>query len=356
LALTKKLIRIPSVLGEESQIGEFIASQLGKDAFLQDVPGFPPNVIAERICDEDAPTIILNGHMDTIRPLSGWSTDPFKPSLKGNILHGLGASDMKGGLAVMMNAFLKARNDRINLVFVSTVDEEGVCTGAFEFIKEYEGDLCIVGEPSAERIILGARGRYVLDITVRGQASHGAKPELGTNPIEDMAYVIQALKKVRIRRHRFMGIGSITPLEIRGGVGTLTVPERCRMQVDRHTVPGETQGLIKNDFESVLKRLPVESDVQMSFAKRSTPFLEPYHTDRRSKLVRKFIQSFRSHYGKEPDIGSASSVGDYNVFGSRMPTVVFGPMGKGSHSTLERLDVRSLYRCERFLTGFLESL
>jgi acetylornithine deacetylase/succinyl-diaminopimelate desuccinylase-like protein len=343
-------------LGEESQIGGFIRSQLGKDAVFQRVPGFAPNVVAKKISAENSPTVILNGHMDTIRPLAGWEGDPFKPKMRGNMLRGLGASDMKGGLAVLMNVFRKVKNDRINLIFAGTVDEEGVCTGAYEFIKRHNGDLCIVGEPSRERIILGARGRYVLDITVKGKAAHGAKPDLGTNPIEDMAEVIKALKRVRIRKHPTLGHGSLAPLEVQGGEGSLTVPERCCMQVDRHTVPGETQKSIKKDFQSVLKRVPIESRVDVSFAQRSTPFLEPYLTDRRNGFVRKFIRSFRSHYRREPEIASARSVGDYNVFASRMPTIVYGPVGRGSHSTGERLDVRSLYRCERFLTDFLESL
>jgi acetylornithine deacetylase/succinyl-diaminopimelate desuccinylase-like protein len=320
------------------------------------VPGFPPNVVARKMSGKDVPTVILDGHMDTIRPLAGWDGDPFKPRMKGNILRGLGASDMKGGLAVLINVFKKVRNDRINLIFVGTVDEEGVCTGAFEFTKKYNGDLCIVGEPSGEKIILGARGRYVLDIRVRGKAAHGAKPDLGTNPIEDMADVISSFKKVRIRKHRSLGTGSIAPLEIQGGEGSLTVPGECRIQVDRHTVTGETQKMVKNDFDSVLRRLPIKSKIDLSFADRKTPFLEPYITDRRNGFVRKFIRMFRTQYRREPKIASARSVGDYNVFGARMPTVVFGPIGKGSHSIEERLDVRSLSRCERFLAEYLESL
>ncbi|MEE9115627.1 MAG: hypothetical protein V3U09_01875 [Thermoplasmata archaeon] len=126
--------------------------------------------------------------------------------------------------------------------------------------------------------------------------------------------------------------------------------------MDRHTVPGETQSMIKNDFRLVLDRLHIKSKVNVSLAKRSTPFLEPYLTDRRNKYVRRFIHLFSAQYKRELDIACAKSVGDYNVFGSRMPTMIFGPLGKGSHSTEERLDVRSLYRCESFLTGFLESL
>jgi acetylornithine deacetylase len=89
LALTKRLIRIPSVFGEEGEIGEFIASHLSNEnVILQKVPGFPPNVIARKMSSDDAPSIILNGHMDTVRPLSSWEHDPFKPRTKGNILYG----------------------------------------------------------------------------------------------------------------------------------------------------------------------------------------------------------------------------------------------------------------------------
>lgn len=355
--MTKKLIRIPSVFGEEGEIGEFIASQLSKeDVILQKVPGFPPNVVARKMSGGDAPTIVLNGHMDTIKPLSSWGHDPFKPRIKDNMLHGLGASDMKGGLAVLINAFRKVKNDRINLVLAATVDEEGICSGAHTFVKKCGGDFCLVGEPSRERIILRARGRYVLDIVVEGKAAHGARPYEGANAIEDMAKVITSLKKVKLRKHRLMGSGSITPLEVQGGEGSLTLPERCRVVVDRHTVIGETQKMVLKDFKDVLDTLKIDSKVRVSFVERKTPFLEPYATDRRNGQVRKFIQTFKSEYRREPEVFYAKSVGDYNVFGSHMPTLIFGPVGKGSHTSQERLDVRSLKRCEKTLTRFLNSL
>ena len=355
--MTKKLIKITSVLGEEREIGEFVASHLSnEDVYFQDVPGFPPNVVARKLSSEDAPTIVLNGHMDTIKPLSSWRHDPYKPRMKRNMLYGLGASDMKGGLAVLINAFQKTRNDRINLILAATVDEEGICSGAHTFVKEHQGDFCIVGEPSRERVILRARGRYVVDIIVEGKAAHGARPDEGTNAIEDMAKVVASLKNVRVRKHRLMGSGSITPLEIQGGEGSLTIPETCRMMVDRHTVLGETREMILKDFKKVMNGLRVPSEIRVSFIERKTPFLEPYATDGRDQYVRKLIQTFEFEHHRKPEIGYAKSVGDYNVFGSLMPTVIFGPLGRGSHTSQERLDVRSLYRCEKLLTRFLNSL
>ncbi len=354
--MTKRLIRIPSVLGEEDEIGEFVASQLSKeDVILQKVPGFPPNIIARKISGDNLPTIVLNGHMDTVRPLSSWEQDPFKPRTKGNMLHGLGAADMKGGLAVLINAFRNAENEGINLVFAATVDEEGICSGAYAFANEHGGDFCLVGEPSREMVILRARGRYVLEVTVDGKAGHGARPYEGTNPIEDMAKVVSSLKKLKIRKHRLMGNGSATPLEVQAGEGSLTVPERCRMVVDRHIVLGETQEMILKDFENALGSVKMDSKIRVSFVERRTPFLEPYVTDGRNGFVRKFIQTFRSEYRRNPKISYARSVGDYNVFGSLMPTLIFGPLGIGSHTSQERLDIRSLYRCERTLTKFLNS-
>ncbi|MFQ5884694.1 MAG: M20 family metallopeptidase [Thermoplasmata archaeon] len=320
------------------------------------MPGYPPNVVARRISSGDAPTIILNGHLDTIEPLSSWQEDPFTPRLKGNMLYGLGASDMKSGLAVLISVFQRVRNDRINLVFSATVDEEGESTGAHTFVKEYGGDFCLLGEPSRERIILGGRGRFVLEFTAAGKAAQGARPSLGTSAIEDMAEVVESLKRVRIRKHRVLGEGSITPLRIEGGEESLTIPETCKLKVDRHTVMGETRDMIKRDFEMVVGKLDVGSRIRVSFATRGTPFLKPYVVDRRNKYVRRFIQSFKPRYRREPVITYAKSVGDYNVFGSRMPTLVFGPIGRDSHTSKERVDVRSLYRCEKFLIEYLEAL
>ncbi|MFQ6060044.1 MAG: M20 family metallopeptidase [Thermoplasmata archaeon] len=318
----------------------------GEEVRFQKVPGFPPNVLSEKVSSEDAPTVILNGHMDTVEPMSGWRGDPFKPEVKGNMLYGLGASDMKGGLAVLIKVFRKVRNPRINLIFVSTVDEEGESTGAHTFLREYDGEFCLVGEPSCEELVLGARGK----------AAHGARPYLGTNPIEDMAKVLASLSKVRIRSHRVLGKGSIAPLGIEGGERSLTIPEVCKLRVDRHTVFGETENTVKVDFLRVMKRLRTNSRISVSFIKRRTPFPQPYLVDRRSKYVRRFVRAFESLYRRKPVLSYAESVGDYNFFGLRMPTLVFGPIGKGSHTAKERLDIRSLYRCERVLINFLEKL
>ena len=322
------------------------------DARVQKLKGFGPNIIAEKVVDDRCPTIILNAHMDTVKPWKGG----LEPKVKGDRLYGTGAADMKAGLAIIIETFRRSNLKKTNLTFTAVVDEEGNSYGAYRLLKDMKlkGDLCLIPEPSNEMPVLGARGRIAVDIELRSTGAHGARPDEGVNTIEEGAMIISSLARMQFKIHRLLGKGSVCAYRIEGGGDELSVPSSCNIRVDRHYVPGEEKKGIMNDLKGMVRSLKLKSDVEIAWIKRPTPFLEPYVTER-TPLVSYFLSQAKRFYGQSK-IRYAQSVGDYNLFARRMPTIIFGPGGKYWHTSREYVNIASVKRCfsfyERCLNAF----
>ena len=305
--------------------------------------------------DENRPTILLNGHMDTVEPSFDWTKAPFSATIEGGRLYGLGASDMKGGLAVLMDAFKSVQSPRSNVILSIVVDEEGVSTGAYRLVEEVKADVCLVTEPSNEKTILGSRGRYALDIELFGKKTHGSRPEEGVNAVAEMSRVLDVLDEIQLGSHDKLGKASLAPLKIRGGGDSLSVPDYCNLLVDRHIVPGEEREDVMRAFEEKIGSLGLRCRVKISWMKRSTPFLEPYVMSRKNEQVKRFAQVHKDHFGRQPEFKYASGPGDYNVFATKMPTLVLGPAGGDWHRPDEYVEIESLNTCRDFYVHLLET-
>jgi acetylornithine deacetylase/succinyl-diaminopimelate desuccinylase-like protein len=350
ISFVKQLIRIPSPFGNEHGISEFVSGYL-EDAEARKVKGFGPNIVAEKFNDEKSPTILLNAHMDTVEMWKGGLV----PRLEGKRLSGLGSADMKAGLAIALAVFKNSEFKHLNLIFAGTVDEEGDSYGAFSLLSDrsMKADICLIPEPTNEKVYVGARGRYVVEIEMRSEGGHGARPSKGQNVISDAKEVVRALEKLKLRTHPKMGKGSYCILKIQGGGDSLSIPSQCVLRVDRHVVPGESKSIIMKDFKSVVDKLKIDSDVRIRWVPRSSPFLEPYMTPL-TPIVRRFLSEHRKSFAAGTKFNE--SVGDYNLFAKRMPTLVFGPKGKHIHTRKEYVDIGSIEKCHRFYDHFLDKL
>ena len=315
------------------------------------------NIIAKHKGREDAPTIILNGHMDTVDVVEGWEIDPFSGDISDGKIYGLGAADMKGGLASLIYAFKRAVSEEnpLNIIFTAVVREELDSEGGFALLNEVDGDIAFIAEPTNEVPMLGARGRYVLDIVFKGESGHGARPETGINAIECASSFIRNLKKMPLTEHPKMGTGSICALRIEGGSDFLSVPEKCKIVVDRHIVPGESRDSVLKEFIEMLENTDMDCDAEVSWHPRSTPFLEPYEWSIENDFIRDFVSLYMEKYGEiRPLYGQ--SVGDFNAFGKAMPTVVYGPKGGNWHSAGEYASVSSIRDVAEFYVKLLKNM
>ncbi len=181
VALLKKLIATPSVSREEKAAADII------EEFLK-AKGFAPrrhynNVWAlSKDFDESQPAILLNAHIDTVRPVSGWQHDPFCPTLEGDRLYGLGANDCGGGLVSLLQVFLEAPVQ--NLIYLASAEEEVSGKQGIESVLPLlpEVEVAIVGEPTEMQPAIAEKGLMVIDAVAHGKAGHAARNE-GVNAI-----------------------------------------------------------------------------------------------------------------------------------------------------------------------------
>ncbi len=293
ISLLQEMVRIPSPYFEEHELSEFVYDWLdsrGLDPEYHHVSEpkiteYEGNNVLARLegHDPDAPTLLLNAHMDTVLLVEDWEEDPCSGRIEDGKLYGQGACDMKGGLAAVMVAFEALADSAAELagdvVLSAVVDEEGPYgLGTDRLIRDGytdDYDAAIVTEPGPilaqeedienPALLLGARGRFLYDIEVKGHAAHGSQPHKGINAVVDAGKVADALSNLDTGSHPKLGDGSVCPLLLEGGSQTLSVPERAHLMVDRHVVIGEDEELVREQAEDVIADLDIESEVELGF-------------------------------------------------------------------------------------------
>ena len=366
IEVLQDLVRIESPYFREDAAVEFVHDWLADRGLgpeyhrvsEPEITGFEGRNVIARLEgeDPDAPTVLLNGHLDTVEIVEGWEEDPLSGRIADGKLYGQGACDMKGGTVAAMMAFeaLAAadRDWRGSVMFTGVVDEEGLYgLGTDQLIRDgllEAVDMAIVPEPGPvlaqedienPALLLGARGRFLYEFEVHGKAAHGSQPHRGINAVVDASTIAQALTEMEVGSHPKLGDGSVCPLQIEGGSQTLSVPENARVYADRHVVIGETKASVLADAEQLVADLDLESTVDVGIRKAPAPdvYYGPYVTDEDHELVGALEEATRTVAGVDPAIGYFASVGDFNYLGHRagLPTVIVGPDGGNIHGAGE---------------------
>ena len=284
----------------------------------------------------------------------------FRPTKKGNKLHGRGACDTKGSVAAMFRALenvanRKKRPSETEIVFVGLMDEECNQTGSRAFAKlRMKADLALVGEPTRCKVVTAHKGDLWLRLTATGKAAHGARPELGRNAVHALAQCIDAIETdyaalLCKRRHPVLGHATINTGTIRGGAQPNIVPDHCEADLDRRTLPGETFAKIRRELLGVLARRGLKAKL-IDVKGYTCPALE---TNPGLPWVRDFMRSARQ---KKP-LGVDYYCDAANLAGAGIPTVVWGPGDIAqAHTADEWITIEQLERGTDMLTRFLLSL
>ena len=301
--------------------------------------------------------IVLAPHLDTV---GGDDPKMFRPTKKGNKLHGRGACDTKGSVAAMFRALenvanRKKRPSETEIIFVGLMDEECNQTGSRAFAKlRMKADLALVGEPTRCRVVTAHKGDLWLRLTATGKAAHGARPELGRNAVHALAQCIDAIETdyaalLRKRRHPVLGHATINTGTIRGGAQPNIVPDHCEADLDRRTLPGETFAKIRRELLGVLAKRGLKAKL-IDVKDYTCPALE---TNPGLPWVRDFMRSARQ---KKP-LGVDYYCDAANLAGAGIPTVVWGPGDIAqAHTADEWITIEQLERGTDMLTRFLLSL
>lgn len=235
IELLKRLIATPSVSRDESAAADIVEAQMVSMGFKPQRKG--NNVWAEAWKrDESKPTILLDAHIDTVRPNAQWVRDPFTPTVEGDRLYGLGSNDTSGSLVAMITVFsqLAATEQPYNLIMLASAEEEVTGVNGVRAVLPELGkvDFAIVGEPTGMNPAVAEKGLLVLDCVAHGVAGHAAREE-GVNAI------YKALKDIEwFRTHRFervsplLGPVKMTVTGVEAGTQHNVVPAECRFMVD----------------------------------------------------------------------------------------------------------------------------
>jgi succinyl-diaminopimelate desuccinylase len=250
--LTAQLIRIDTCNppGNEAPAVELLAPLLAQAGFAIQTPEFAPGrpSLVARIAFGPEPPLLLSGHLDTVPAGNGpWERDPLGGEVAGGLIHGRGASDMKGGVAALVTAALRLaaeRPARAGLVAVLTAGEETGCQGAEHLAQRPEllggAGAILVAEPTANRPVLGHKGSLWLKAVCAGRAAHGSMPELGDNAIYKAAAAVRRLAahEPAAPPHPVLGPATLNVGTISGGKATNVVPDRAEFTVDLRLPPG----------------------------------------------------------------------------------------------------------------------
>ena len=183
--------------------------------------------------------MLLNAHIDTVRPVSSWTRDPFSPDIVDGTLYGLGANDCGGGLVSLLQVFRLLSNEErsYNLIYLASAEEE--VSGANGIARALpllpKIDVAVVGEPTSLQPAVAEKGLMVLDVVARGRSGHAARNE-GENAIYKALDDIIWLRDYRFERvSEFLGPTKMQLTVINSGTQHNVVPDECRMVVDVRT-------------------------------------------------------------------------------------------------------------------------
>lgn len=236
--LLKKLIATPSVSRNEKEAADVMEQTIRKY-------GFKPHREANNIWmidphyDESRPTLLLNAHIDTVKPVASWTRNPFSPDVEEGILYGLGSNDCGGGLCSLLQIFrmLTAKPQQYNLIYLASAEEEvsgkdGI-TRALPLLPHI--DLAIVGEPTGMNPAVAEKGLMVLDVIAHGKSGHAARNE-GVNAIYEALDDMRWIRDYKFEKvSEFLGPTKMTLTVVNAGTQHNVIPDKCTMLVDIRT-------------------------------------------------------------------------------------------------------------------------
>ncbi|RKL64038.1 M20 family peptidase [Thermoanaerobacteraceae bacterium SP2] len=352
LSTLKEIIKIPSVSGEERKLAQFIRGkleQLGVEVSIQKITENSENVIASIKGSGCGPTILMAGHLDTVPPLDGWSTDPFEPIEEEDKIYGLGAADMKAGVATILSVVeLIVRNKlelKGNLIISLMADEEGYSKGVKKFLdKGLKADVAFMVEPHFYKAVIGATGKMLILSKVKGKACHAANPNEGINAIEEASKFIANLERIETLKHQKIKSQPYVTLNMHGGYEkySVTVPDYCTFTLNKHTVPGETKEFVIEQLANLKKTLNLKADFIFEIGE---PYYPPYTVDENLTYLKTLKDVYKNVTKNELGLEYSNGVSDSNclVEIGGIPTVNFGPSGGSIHAPNEWVSKNQLF-------------
>lgn len=288
--LLKKLIATPSVSRNEKDATDIMEQTIRSY-------GFEPQREANNLWiidphyDESRPTLLLNAHIDTVKPVASWSRNPFSPDVEDGVLYGLGSNDCGGGLCSLLQIFrmLTEKPQNYNLIYLASAEEEvsgkdGI-TRALPLLPHI--DLAIVGEPTGMNPAVAEKGLMVLDVIAHGKSGHAARNE-GVNAIYEALDDMRWIRDYKFEKvSEFLGPTKMTLTVVNAGTQHNVIPDKCTMLVDIRT-----NEFYDNEEVYEFIRQHLKSEVKAHSFRLKSSRIDPEHP-----LIRKCVAMGMKPFG-----------------------------------------------------------
>ena len=235
LTLLQALIGIPSISREEEAAADFLQNYIEETGIMTGRSGNNIWCISPMF-NTQRPTILLNSHIDTVKPVNGWRKQPFTPKMENGKLYGLGSNDAGASLVSLFQAYryLCATEQNYNLIFLASCEEEVSGKNGIESVLPQLPPITlgVVGEPTEMNPAIAEKGLMVLDVTARGKAGHAAREE-GDNAIYKVLSDIEWFRTFRFpKESSLLGPVKMSVTQINAGTQHNVVPDICTFVVD----------------------------------------------------------------------------------------------------------------------------
>lgn len=280
-----RIIQIPSESGNEEAVANAIKEEMTKLGFDEVIRDKAGNIIGIIKGDGTGENIMFNCHMDHVSAgnLEDWEYPPYGGVVDKGYIHGRAASDVKGAIATQVYSayLLKALGVKLkgDVIVTFVIDEEpGDMWGMKHLCKDWLNTpiaLCVLGEATSLDIYLGHRGRLEMELLSTGRMSHSSAPWLGINAVNKMVPVLAELEKIsaNLPEDDFLGKStlSVTHISCQPGWGS-TVPDVCRVNVDRRYIPAETAPEIIAQVQDIIDKCKEKDpDINVKVKTRELP-------------------------------------------------------------------------------------
>lgn len=236
--LLKHLIATPSVSRNEKEAADIIAETIVKYGFKYQRKA--NNVwTTSNFFDKDKPTLLLNAHIDTVKPVDSWTRNPFMPVIENNILYGLGSNDCGGGLVSLLQVFryLSEKERNYNIIYLASAEEEISGKNGISLILPLlpKIDIAIVGEPTGMQPAIAEKGLMVLDLVAHGKSGHAARNE-GINAIYEALDDLIWIRDYKFEKvSALLGPTKMTVTVVNSGTQHNVIPDKLTALIDIRT-------------------------------------------------------------------------------------------------------------------------
>ena len=289
------------------------------------------NIVARLTIPGAKRTLLLEAHQDTV-PIDGMMIEPFGAKIEGNKLYGRGACDIKGGMSAMLACFARLVREKpkgcCNVIMACSVDEENTKLGVTELAKRLRADFAVVAEPTSLNIVHAHKGVVRWNMFTTGRSCHSSSPEKGINAIYRMGRLLVAIEQYAAHlgattSDPLLGPATLSVGCISGGVSVNTVPDRCRIDIDRRVVMGEKPAEAPGQMLAFLVgKAGIDFPVEMTEPWICDPALSPQGSEEIQKLLGAAIDAERgSHRVHAVPYGTDAAT----LAWAGIPAVIFGP-------------------------------